>query len=109
MHTLSLVKLLASCYSLGAAGHLIELKAPTDVPHGASQPVDHAFSSFSWPVHFFADYAGTSKASQTNICFAYTSLVGNKSHPNRFSQDIINLLHEKTGANPHIRVGGTSA
>ncbi|KAJ5350891.1 hypothetical protein N7541_008618, partial [Penicillium brevicompactum] len=36
-------------------------------------------------------------------------LPGNKSHPNRFSQDIVNLLHEKTGAHPHIRVGGTSA
>ncbi|KAJ5872105.1 uncharacterized protein N7529_004458 [Penicillium soppii] len=91
MYTLSLVKLLAFCYSLGATGHLIELKASTDLPHGASQPVDHAFASFSWPVHFFADYAG------------------NKSCPNHFSQDIINLLHEKTGAYPHIRVGGTSA
>jgi hypothetical protein len=59
MHTLSLVKLLTCCCSLGAAGRLIELKAPTNLPHGASQPVDHAFASFSWPVHFFAEYAGT--------------------------------------------------
>ncbi|CAG8091796.1 unnamed protein product [Penicillium salamii] len=82
---------LAACYSRGTAAHKINVKAPEHLPTGASEPVDHAFASFSWPVHFFADYAG------------------NKSHPNTFSQDIVNLLHAKTGAYPHIRVGGTSA
>jgi hypothetical protein len=109
MHTPSLVKLLIFCYSLGAAGLLIELKAPEDLPRGASRPVDHAFASFSWPVHFFADYAGMTQCWPEKYISAYTILIGNKSHPNRFSQDIINLLHEKTGAYPHIRVGGTSA
>ncbi|KAJ5343909.1 uncharacterized protein N7506_003733 [Penicillium brevicompactum] len=84
-------RILALCFTVLAAGQKIEIQAPGHSPQGASQPVDHAFGSFSWPVHFFADYAG------------------NKSHPNRFSQDIVNLLHEKTGAHPHIRVGGTSA
>jgi hypothetical protein len=37
------------------------------VPAGASQPVDHAFASFSWPVHFFADYAGE----EASLLFLY--------------------------------------
>ncbi|KAJ5297794.1 hypothetical protein N7508_008043 [Penicillium antarcticum] len=93
MHDLSISKwlLLGCAYSLSVAGCTVKLKAPSQLPLNASKPVDHAFASFSWPVHFFADYAG------------------NKSHPNHFSQDIVNLLYKKTGAHPHIRVGGTSA
>ncbi|KAL6886107.1 hypothetical protein HDV57DRAFT_515293 [Trichoderma longibrachiatum] len=37
------------------------------------------------------------------------SLLGNNSHPNLFSRDILNLLYSKTGKYPYIRVGGTSA
>ncbi|KAJ5533180.1 hypothetical protein N7494_009732 [Penicillium frequentans] len=69
----------------------IKIHAPTSVPADASQPVAHDFASISIPIHFFAEYAG------------------NKSSPNIFSRDIIELLHHKTGAYPHIRVGGTSA
>jgi hypothetical protein len=52
--------------------------------------VPHDFSSFSFPAHFFADFAG------------------NHSNPNLFSKDILDLLANKTGAQPFIRVGGTS-
>ncbi|KAF1828565.1 glycoside hydrolase family 79 protein [Decorospora gaudefroyi] len=64
--------------------------APTDVPSEASDIVPHDFASFSWPAHWFADFAG------------------NASHPNRFSMDILDLLAAKSGARPFIRVGGTS-
>lgn len=37
----------------------IEIHAPEKAPPGISKPVEHDFASFSFPVHFFADYAGT--------------------------------------------------
>ena len=37
-----------------------------------------------------------------------TLLAGNNSSPNLFSRDILDLLYNKTGAHPFIRVGGTS-
>ncbi|KAL5090797.1 hypothetical protein Trisim1_004101 [Trichoderma cf. simile WF8] len=69
----------------------IRVAAPGTVPHGASQIVDHAFASFSFPAHWLPDFAG------------------NNSHPNLFSRDILDLLYSKTGKHPYIRVGGTSA
>ncbi|KAJ5653703.1 hypothetical protein N7490_000706 [Penicillium lividum] len=74
-----------------ATNQIIDIQAPGIVPGDASRPVAHDFCSISIPIHFFADYAG------------------NKSSPNIFSRDIIELLHSKTGSYPHIRVGGTSA
>ncbi|PON26957.1 beta-glucuronidase [Trichoderma gamsii] len=69
----------------------MKVTAPDAVPSGASQIVDHAFASFSFPAHWLPDFAG------------------NNSHPNLFSRDILNLLYTKTGKRPYIRVGGTSA
>ncbi|KAF3076225.1 Beta-glucuronidase [Trichoderma lentiforme] len=69
----------------------IRVAAPGTVPPGASQIVDHAFASFSFPAHWLPDFAG------------------NNSHPNLFSRDILDLLYSKTGKHPYIRVGGTSA
>lgn len=115
MHNLSIAKWLwlACSYSLSVAGDRVELKAPSHLPPGSSQPVDHAFASFSWPVHFFADYAGEKQTRGHPFSYIHKLLTtfspGNKSHPNHFSQDIVNLLYNKTGAHPHIRVGGTSA
>ncbi|KAJ5612264.1 hypothetical protein N7510_005458 [Penicillium lagena] len=91
MGFLFLITWLISLYLSRAMGHEIEINAPARLPVRASKPVEHAFASFSFPIHFFADYAG------------------NKSQPNQFSQDIIKLLHQKTGEWPYIRVGGTSA
>ncbi|CAI7672156.1 unnamed protein product [Penicillium manginii] len=82
--------LLCSSVSTAALLRNVEIRTPERVPNGASNPVEHDFASFSLPFHFFPDYAG------------------NKSHPNLFSRDIVNLFFEKTGAHPHIRVGGTS-
>ncbi|KAJ6443625.1 glycoside hydrolase family 79 [Purpureocillium lavendulum] len=83
----------AICLLLGPADALdktIAVSAPASAPSDASKPVDHAFASFSLPAHFFADFTG------------------NRSHPNLFSRDILDLLHKKTGAHPYVRVGGTS-
>ncbi|KAJ5703660.1 hypothetical protein N7493_011585 [Penicillium malachiteum] len=77
--------------SSGTVDQAIKIKASTSLPIGASLPVPHDFVSLSFPIHFFADYTG------------------NLSTPNTFSRDIIKLLHNKTGAYPQIRVGGTSA
>lgn len=60
-------QILALCFTVLAAGQKIEIKAPGHLPQGASQPVDHAFGSFSWPVHFFADYAGTPHTTTHNL------------------------------------------
>ncbi|KAH8812788.1 glycoside hydrolase family 79 protein [Xylogone sp. PMI_703] len=64
---------------------------PKQLPFGASHPVAHDYGSFSWPIHFFAEIAG------------------NLSSPNHFSQDIVRLLYNLTGAWPHVRIGGTSS
>lgn len=37
---------------------VVNIYAPAHLPEGASKPVEHSFASFSFPVHFFADYAG---------------------------------------------------
>lgn len=81
--------------SLGlASAHAIntplQFAAPPVVPKEASNIVRHDFASFSWPSHFFSDYAG------------------NASHPNQFTKDVLDLLASKSGAQPFIRVGGTS-
>ncbi|VUC26096.1 unnamed protein product [Clonostachys rosea] len=68
----------------------ITITSPENLPTGASAVVSHDFASFSFPAHFFVDYAG------------------NSTHPNQFSRDILDLLYSKTGAHPFIRVGGTS-
>ncbi|KAL7965400.1 glycoside hydrolase family 79 protein [Trichoderma sp. SZMC 28014] len=65
-----------------APGSAIKVTAPGAVPSGASQIVDHAFASFSFPAHWLPDFAG------------------NNSHPNLFSRDILDLLYTKTGKHP---------
>ncbi|KAJ5286695.1 hypothetical protein N7478_002381 [Penicillium angulare] len=88
---LALGALYTSLVSAHTIDKAIKIQASSKASSGVSQPVQHDFVSLSLPIHFFADYAG------------------NKSTPNTFSRDIVELLHHKTGAYPHIRVGGTSA
>lgn len=78
------------CSGAVAGHHPLKFAAPTKAPSGASDVVAHDFASFSWPAHWFTDFAG------------------NASHPNLFSKDILDLLANKSGAQPFIRVGGTS-
>lgn len=41
-----------------AHGFTVKVAAPRTVPSGASQIVDHAFASFSFPAHWLPDFAG---------------------------------------------------
>lgn len=41
-----------------AYSNSVHISAPNLVPHGASQIIDHAFASFSFPAHWFADFTG---------------------------------------------------
>ncbi|KIV79657.1 hypothetical protein PV11_07206 [Exophiala sideris] len=76
--------------SVNAFSYDINVSAELEVPPGSSKAIQHDFASFSLPAHFFADYAG------------------NHTHPNLFSRDIFDLLYNKTGSHPFVRVGGTS-
>ncbi|EHK17824.1 glycoside hydrolase family 79 protein [Trichoderma virens Gv29-8] len=73
-HTL-LVALCLSQQAVATSNPPIRIAAPGIVPPGASQIVDHAFASFSFPAHWLPDFAG------------------NNSHPNLFSRDILDLLY----------------
>lgn len=44
---------------VAAPGSTIEVAAPGTVPSSASQIVDHAFASFSFPAHWLPDFAGS--------------------------------------------------
>lgn len=43
---------------IAAPSSTIKVAAPGTVPSGASQIVDHAFASFSFPAHWLPDFAG---------------------------------------------------
>ncbi|PYH47944.1 glycosyl hydrolase family 79 C-terminal domain-containing protein [Aspergillus saccharolyticus JOP 1030-1] len=60
------------------------------VPESAGLPVLHPFVSFSIEFVFFPDYAG------------------NRTHPNTFSNQLLDNLAELEGVKPYIRVGGNT-
>jgi hypothetical protein len=74
----------------GAVKPALKFSAPLAAPPAVSDIIPHDFTLFSWPTHWFTDFAG------------------NASHPNLFSRDILELLANKSGGQPFIRVGGTS-
>lgn len=104
--------LLASfCTALANAyTYPINISSPLSVPEASSWVVPHDFASFSLPAHFFADYAGKCGLNvHISSCKLGADLgLGNNSHPNLFSRDIFDLLYNKTGVHPSIRLGGTS-
>lgn len=59
-------------------------------PRPGTQPVPKDLQSFSIEFAFFPDYAG------------------NKSHPNKFSKNLLENFKDITGVYPLVRVGGTS-
>ena len=85
--------------------------APERVPSNASQYIDHAFGSFSMAVHVFPDYAGklATRSHDIWICSLSIPPSGNNTTPNLFSRNLLEILGNKTGKAPYIRVGGTSA
>lgn len=65
------------------------IEVPSAVPKGAGVPME-AFVSFSIEFAFFPDYSG------------------NLSHPNVFSNNLLNNLGGISGTKPYIRVGGNT-
>lgn len=59
-------------------------------PNSSAEYVPRDLQSFSIEFAFFPDYAG------------------NKSHPNRFSKNLLENFKDLTGVYPLVRVGGTS-
>ncbi|KAJ5630806.1 uncharacterized protein N7484_010906 [Penicillium longicatenatum] len=87
--------MLSSFCALGLAlfvthshGHNNPIAIPTPGKH--SQPVERDLSSFSIEFSFFPHYAG------------------NRSHPNKFSEHLLENFQQITGVYPRVRVGGTS-
>jgi hypothetical protein len=89
-HSVTIATSLCGFSAGSAVKSALEFSAPLAAPPAVSDIVPHDFTSFSWPAHWFTDFAG------------------NASHPNLFWKDILDLLAKKSGAQPFIRVGGTS-
>jgi hypothetical protein len=62
---------------------------PSQAPHGAGVPLKN-FVSFSIEFSYFPDYAG------------------NLTHPNTFSNNLLDNIASFSGSKPYIRVGGSS-
>src|ERR1700712_2683465 len=79
--------LAASQASINTPSYISLSKSP---PPDASTPVAPAFVSFSIEWAFFPDYAG------------------NRSHPNVYSDNLLNNIAAYQGVKPYIRVGGNT-
>jgi len=73
----------------GSPGNECAVKIPTTAPHGAGVPLEN-FVSFSIELSYFPDYAG------------------NLTHPNVFSNNLLDNIAVFSGSKPYIRVGGSS-
>ncbi|KAL1961879.1 hypothetical protein VTN77DRAFT_959 [Rasamsonia byssochlamydoides] len=84
----------AATAAAAAISHNIRDSSPIavseSVPASAGDPVLPPFVSFSIEFAFFPDYAG------------------NKSHPNLFSNQLLDNIAEIQGVKPYIRVGGNT-
>lgn len=70
-------------------------------------PILEAFVSYSIEFSSFPDFAGISSPLHHPIA-AFLTSIGNNSHPNAFSNNLLNNLGNFTGTKPHIRVGGNT-
>ncbi|KAH8816373.1 glycoside hydrolase family 79 protein [Xylogone sp. PMI_703] len=84
--TLAQLALLVSGTAIPAASVSVSGNPPT----GASAPIPEAFVSYSLEFAFFPDFAG------------------NRSSPNKFSDNLLNNLGKLQGTKPYIRVGGNT-
>ena len=80
---------------------------PALLPMGASMVIDHSFPSLAMEIISLTDYAGTCYNNSLERNFPLTTL-GNKSHPNLYSRNLIENISNRTGKAPVMRVGGTS-
>lgn len=101
-----------------AAAHLAQAQAQAQPialtpaakpPQGASRPVPHNFPSLAFEKSSFHQYAGPHLPSLSPSYSNLTSQAGNSTHPNTFSEALVNILQEKVGVPLWIRIGGTSA
>lgn len=65
------------------------IEIPSKAPHGAGVPLEN-FVSFSIEFSYFPDFAG------------------NLTHPNTFSNNLLDNIASFSGSKPYIRVGGSS-
>ncbi|KAK2806703.1 hypothetical protein FQN50_005697 [Emmonsiellopsis sp. PD_5] len=75
-------------YTIVAAG--IDISPPQVVPQDASRAINPAFAGFAFE----------------EVSFHYFS--GDKTNPNRVSQNLVKAITDKTQSRPNIRVGGSS-
>lgn len=79
------------------------------VPHNAGAAILAPFVSFSIEFSSFPDFAGMLRALLFNDTLSSNVfLIGNKSKPNRFSNQLLDNLADLQGVKPYIRVGGTT-
>ena len=85
----------------------LSISPPALLPMGASMVIDHSFPSLAMEIISLTDYAGTCYNNSPESNFPLTTL-GNKSHPNLYSRNLIENISNRTGKAPVMRVGGTS-
>lgn len=102
---------IAGLWSTGATNDaVIEVLSPATVPNNAANIVDHAFGSISIAFHDWPAYGKISSELRLRKQYLISFIAGNGSgSPNLLSRMLIDVLANKTGAHPIIRVGGTSA
>jgi len=96
---------------LALAGLALLASAATPIPvssapTGASEPIPEAFVSYSIEFAFFPDFAGG--VSCHCQMFLFLHAIGNISHPNTFSYNLLTNIGHLAGTNPYIRVGGNT-
>jgi hypothetical protein len=99
--------LVSLSYGVGglAVQYVLEANAP-DVP----KPLD-GFVSYSIEFSSFPDFAGKYNSLERVLCELEElrdGLAGNKSHPNTFSNNLLENIGHLIGTKPYIRVGGNT-
>ncbi|KAG1726272.1 glycoside hydrolase family 79 protein [Suillus paluster] len=90
------------CVALASAKHafvargdnapsILTLFGPASLPTDATPPLNPALASFSIETAFFEEY------------------MGNRSYPNKLSQNLFENLKERTGVPAEVRIGGITA
>jgi hypothetical protein len=97
-HLLALILPITECVALPTLG---------GSPSSDAVPVSQYLNSFSIEFKDFRLFAGTSQYPLFKCRISHLTL-GNATHPNQFSINLLSNLGKKTGVMPMIRVGGTT-
>ena len=87
--------------------HSLRIDPSPQVPNNASSAIDHHFLGFGIETASFLDYTGI-LIFETLTYLSLLTVLGNKSHPNNFSLNMISIIANRTGSPLPICVGGTS-